>query len=241
MSIRTQILSTAALALAATSALASTTIEATYTIPFNTYSFGLQSGANSENGGAVVINGLRTGGVNDTFDNSIPTAFSTFCVEVGESVQVSVAPFGSAGPTAYTHTVTNLLGSTTNLGGFSGPVTFDAARTTNMRRLFGAYYPSITQSDAQYSAAFQLAVWEIAFDTGLDLNSGSGLIVTSGDAGAIALSQSFLNFVATDTSYGTDLYLLSNPGVQDLITIVPTPGSVALLGMGGLMAARRRR
>lgn len=225
----------------ASSAIGATTIEATYTIPFNVYSFGLQSGANSETGGAVVINGLRTGGANDTFNASIATAFTTFCVEVGESVQVGVAPFGSGGPTPYTHNVTTLLGSTTNAGGFSGPATFDAVRTANMQRLFGNFYPGTVQSDPTYSAAFQLAVWEIAFDTNLDIFSGAGLTITGGDGASMSLAQTFLNVVAADTSYGTELYLLSSSGAQDLITIVPTPGSIALLGIGGLMAARRRR
>ncbi len=216
-------------------------VEASYTIPFNTFSFGLLSGANSENGGAVVINGLRTGGVNDTHGPDIASAFSTFCVEVGESVQVGVAPFGSGGPTNYTHTVTNLLGSTTASGGFTGPVNFDAVRTLNMQRLFGNFYPGTVQSDPTYSSAFQLAVWELAFDNDFNISTGSGLIITSGDFGAQALAQNFLNVVATDTSYGTELYLLSSDGAQDLITIVPTPGSLALLGLGGLVATRRRR
>ncbi len=35
--------------------------------------------------------------------------------------------------------------------------------------------------------------------------------------------------------------MLTDPVYQDMVVLVPTPGAVALLGMGGLLAARRRR
>ena len=45
------------------------------------------------------------------------------------------------------------------------------------------------------------------------------------------------NLASSSNDYGA----LSNPGDPLVYRVIPTPGSLALLGMGGLLAARRRR
>lgn len=242
-------------------------IEASHTVPFgNSYSFGLMSGTSTRTSSAAVINGLRTGGVLDTHGSDIPTIFSTFSVEVGEDVNVNIGPIWpsepqnhidsgnslnalnisiasieSDGPQNYVRRVSLLNGSSTVAGPFSGPVFFDAVRTAHLERLYSNFYLGTVQSDPAYSAAFQLAIWEISFDTGLTISGGVGFQVTSGDAGVRSTAQGMLNTVSTDTSAGISLYLLSTDGAQDLITPIPAPGSLALAGLGGLVATRRRR
>ncbi|QYU66793.1 hypothetical protein J4558_17735 [Leptolyngbya sp. 15MV] len=196
-------------------------IHAGYSVPFGLNSsneFSLTFGSSTQNANALVINGWRTGSPSDTFGPEIPTAFSTFCVEVGENIQVTTnQPLGSPGGPAYLHLVLPLLGSTTLAGGFTGPITFDATRTDRLELLWGLHFDSTLQTDMNRSAAFQLAVWEIAFDNALALDSGM-FSVTGSNTAAIALANQFLTDVLDGSGPRQPLYLLRSDGNQDLIT-----------------------
>jgi hypothetical protein len=191
---------------------------------------------------AVVINGARQdlpagAGVN----SDIPAQFPTYCVEIDENVQVSVG--GAFNASTYTHEVLPLQGSTTQAGGISGPVTFDALRTYRLERLWGQFYVALNQTDATYSGAFQLALWEIAFESApaLDLfDLTSRFSVTDGATAMNSLAQSMLSAVDT-AGPQTALYLLRNNGVQDLVTPVPAPSAIGMIAVAGLAAGRRRR
>jgi hypothetical protein len=191
---------------------------------------------------AVVINGRRQDSPGAGVDANIPSAYPTYCVEIDENVQVSVG--GVFNASSYTHEVLPLLGSTTQAGGLSGPVTFDALRTYRMERLWGQFYVgALNQTDATYSGAFQLAQWEIAFESAsaLDLFDGaSRFSVTDGATALNSLAQSMLDALAVSGPQ-TALYLLSNNGVQDLVTPVPAPSAIGMIAVAGLAAGRRRR
>ncbi|MBU6413992.1 MAG: PEP-CTERM sorting domain-containing protein [Planctomycetes bacterium] len=70
---------------------------------------------------------------------------------------------------------------------------------------------------------------------GANNNASFGVRITSifGGAGSYVASNSTSNYATTGT-WGFDLVTFNG-------TLVPTPGSVALMGLGGLLAARRRR
>lgn len=115
---------------------------------------------------------------------------------------------------------------------------------------FGAF------ADATDAAAFQVAVWNILFDSDLSLSGGTFQWVGAPSAVSTA-AQVLLNQVASYS--GTDyanwtLYSFASPvpdmtnqtGYQNYITAtynVPEPGTVALLGLAlaGWGAAGRRR
>lgn len=98
------------------------------------------------------------------------------------------------------------------------------------------------------AAAFQMAAWEIANESGASLNLGDGAFhMTRATASTQNLAQGWLNNITSGywTSNGR-VTVLSAPGTQDLLTnIAPVPvpaaGVLLLGGLAGLGAVRRRR
>ena len=113
---------------------------------------------------------------------------------------------------------------------------------TLLGSLFSAAYGSAL-SDAAHSAAFQLAIWEINYDSGnLNLSAGAFQVTNNyGNPGTVALAQSWLNRVLA-TPDGSNVYLLSNSANQDFI-VVPEPATGALLAlaMTAMVVMRRRQ
>ncbi|HQU66889.1 MAG TPA: VPLPA-CTERM sorting domain-containing protein [Albidovulum sp.] len=103
-------------------------------------------------------------------------------------------------------------------------------------------------TNSSSAAAFQMAAWEIANESGASLNLGNGgFKMTNASATSQSLAQGWLNSIASGswTSSGR-LTILTAPGTQDLLTnIAPVPvpaaGVMLLGGLAGLGALRRRR
>lgn len=92
------------------------------------------------------------------------------------------------------------------------------------------------------SAAFQIALWELAYDTGSNL--GAGLFkVTSATASVLAQANAYLNESLWHD--GNDVGVILRVGNQDLLLRVPAPASLGLLAAGllgmGLADRRTRR
>ena len=161
--------------------------------------------------------------------------------------------FATTGPLTYTRDV-GVDGSHTAL---------DAAE---LSRLFDQFYPNASFgtfynggqtpfgsfSDATHSAAFQLAVWEIWYDSDMNLSTGT---FRAAPSAVTTLAQTYLTAVGTGSTPapGWTLYEFTNhSNAQDYLSAtfsqplrtVPEPGMLLLVGVGTLAAwggIKRRR
>lgn len=198
--------------------------------------YNLPGGAGTQTVNATLFHATRTDlPAGPGVDTYVPAQYNAFCVEIGETINQGVHTYPNVFP---------LLGATTNTGGISGPVAFDATRTLNLETFWGTFFP-LASTDAAHTVAFQLGVWELAFDTNLSL-APSATGFWSNDSlvgpGAAAIAEGWLTQLSTNTGLSAPqpLYLLTGAGIQDHIT-TPTPGSFMLAAAGGLVMFRRRR
>lgn len=114
---------------------------------------------------------------------------------------------------------------------------------SNIDRLFSTYYAGLATKNEK--AAFQFALWEIIYDGGLDL--GSGTFKDNGTSGAIrSLADGYLlGIQSEDALSGRYRFtFLTSADSQDLVTVSPIPlpaaGWLLLAGVAGLAGVRRR-
>jgi len=136
----------------------------------------------------------------------------------------------------------------------SAPLTFSGARQQDLARLFANNYGTAL-TNTQTKAAFQLAIWDILFDTDANLlTAGAVGFGASGNAGAIALAQTYITGLGSGTPSLLAVQFTSGehqdfitpgliPGVTCVTCQVPEPSPLPLLiiGAAGMLFAMRRR
>jgi hypothetical protein len=107
------------------------------------------------------------------------------------------------------------------------------------------------------AAALQVAIWEVLYDATPNLASGVFKGLNDYGAGVFAQASSYLSALFggqtlgaagfnnalyyTSTAVWLDAYGLNGKPGQDQITGVPEPGTLLLMGLGGVALFRNRR
>lgn len=170
----------------------------------------------------VAFHWTRTDNVAPGVDNTVPNHFDSYCVDLAQTVKAN---------TNFTFNVVPLSDA-----GYS------SSQVMLLSRLWSTYKSGINTTNE--SAAFQLAVWEIVYDTGLNLTKG--LFKVNNSTTITNLAQSYVNAVNSSSYRGglASLSVLRSDTHQDQITEVcppvPTPGAAGLAMLGFAMMLPRR-
>jgi hypothetical protein len=109
-------------------------------------------------------------------------AFTAFCLDIGHNLSL---------PSSYEATTTPFAGST-----------LSSAQRGAIRALFNTGYNPAQLGDANYSAGFQLALWEIVNETSGTYALGGGAFSATGFVGAISVANALLGNLGATTPTG---------------------------------------
>ena len=151
-------------------------------------------------------------------------SFETYCVDLYQTISFGAPPYPEYTPPGTSHVFAN------------------SNAYTDLGRL---YATAGVINDAVHEAAFQIAVWEIAYETSgvFDLTSGAASFSggTEASAGALTLASAWLLGLA---SSGPGIEVLESRLHRDVIFApVPEPSTVVLMiaGLLGTTTVARRR
>lgn len=132
---------------------------------------------------------------------------------------------------------------------FSNSYELDTAAQARVQKMFDANYTTLTLTNGNQVAGFQLALWDAVYDGDGKLNDGA-FRATASDT-IKTLANGYMSAAAGWTGGKRfDMTFLESTGTgshkrQNLVTVAPVPvpaaGGLLLLAVGGLAALRRRR
>jgi len=237
------------LGLSAGSAMAGTVTTTSVSLPNGSTTVNIIDTAQAvDGGGSNIITG--TIGLQTTASG----ALNTYCVDLFDYINL--------GNNSYTFNNNQLAaGQTFRNGNVNGTWTQNQVSLVTALLTNGAMQTQNTIN----TAALQIAIWEVEYDT--KLANGSYSLTSTADGfyfsatsdansqATLNMAQTYLNNVTSGAwvtdAYHVAMYLTSNPsGTQNLVYLqtvgggstVPEPSTVAVFGLGliGLWAARRR-
>lgn len=189
-------------------------------VTFTGFAHGSETVNYSLNSGGTST-GVSAGGFTTLIQNGGPS-FTSYCVDLAETIS-----FG----TLYT--------GYSSVG--AGHVFANSDAYADLSRLYAVAGPIF---DSAHEAAFQIAVWEIAYETAATYGLGSGVArFSGGTAASLGFASSWLTAIGS-ASGGPSINVLDRRGSQDVIYApVPEPSTVALMFAGfiGMATMARRR
>jgi len=196
------------------------------TVQFLDYSHG-SVGVNFQILGSQATSGSTAAGGFLTKLNGLDPAFTTYCVDLYQFIAFNQPPYGYVNVPASAHAFRN------------------AGAALDLARLYSSGHVVDT---AVTEAAFQLAVWEIAYETtgAYKLDDGDARFSGGGtDAiSALGLATDWLGHLGSGNGYSVRVLESANNQDEVFATAIPEPCSFALalaaLGVAG-GATRRRR
>ena len=172
----------------------------------------------------------------------------TFRLDDSRNVRVSAGQFvldyRKVGSQQWTEFYAFCLQPDVYLWPFSNPYSVDSLATSGYNsaigELWGRHYSSVS-SDLT-AAAFQVAIWELAYDGDGSLDTGSFKVLNN--LAVKSLASTWLASIDGTGAQASGLRVLgSNPNKrdrQDLITQVPEPGPLVLIALGLAAVGLRR-
>lgn len=156
-------------------------------------------------------------------DDTLPMSFIAFGLEIEQ---------GTSDDRDYEYQVVSPAAA-----GWS-PARIDAIQTLWAQRI-----GEVIGGGDDEACAFQVAVWELMFDTDRDLDSGSFQLISTPSLGnAKSMAQSWLGGVAQGSSWRPVMSIMLHEDVQDQIFAeIPAPGAALVAGLGAAVVGGRRR
>lgn len=174
----------------------------------------------TERAGTAKFAWTRTDAPGAGIDSTIAQTFASFCVDIPQPVSKN---------SVYTFDVLSLAAA-----GWGEP------EALAVRTLWANHIDDVV--DTATNSAFQLAVWELRYDTDRQLSAGA--FKATSPAASVSLAQTWLDGAGTLDAGRTlpTLAVLSSPTAQDQITVqIPAPGPAACMIMGMALLGNRRR
>jgi len=179
---------------------------------------------NLSNPDTPISEGVYAGGFSTVLNGG--PSFTSYCVDVYQTINFGAAPYPEYTPVGSSHAFAN------------------SNAYADLSKLFAT---AGVISDAVHEAAFQIAVWEIAYETSgtYDLSHGSASFTggTADSSGALTLASNWLAALGNNGA-GPGISVLDSSAHQDLIYApIPEPSTVVLMAMGllGIAVVAKRR